>query len=81
MVIYKNTHFWTSVWVIHNWTGHVIFFMGNHRENFSVAKLKGFLTVYQETLASSRHCDADLEFSTQIIVELFENFIEQKIIR
>ena len=52
-----------------------LFFIANNRENCVKEKILSYLKSSRKTLIRSKYCDDYLKVSTQLTIEMFENFI------
>ena len=52
-----------------------LFYIAKNRENCTKDKMLCYLKSTRETLIRSKHCDDNLKLSTQLTIELFENFM------
>ena len=52
-----------------------LFFIANNRENCVKEKMLSYLKSTRKNLVRSKYSDDDLKVSTQLTIEMFENFI------
>ena len=52
-----------------------LFYISKNRDNINKDKMLSYLQSTRETLIRSKYCDDNLRLSTQLTIELFENFM------
>ena len=52
-----------------------LFYIAKNRDNINKDKMLSYLQSTRETLIRSKYCDDNLRLSTQLTIELFENFM------